>query len=197
MDRKSFLCCQSFLYPLHISAVPGAGAGAGAGAGVGDDSADLDLSLPLLNSDTCTTKCSSHEVLLADMGLSIEPCENAIAYNRNNNNNNNDNGKDIVNVNRTSITKSSSSGTRQSIGCGPAYFLSKKLMTTASTTINSAKHNANKADNNGGNGNDNGNGNDDGDKSSVIDPVTIKVIDPTFCKVELTLHTARLPEKGI
>jgi len=59
MDRKSFLSCQSFLYPLRTSLLP-------------NDSSDL----PIDDSKTGESTCFS-EVLLSDMRLSIEPCENS------------------------------------------------------------------------------------------------------------------------
>jgi len=54
MDRKSFLVCQPFLYPLSSSSLP-----------TDHDSSSYDSS----------TKCCQ-EVLLDGMNLSIEPCEN-------------------------------------------------------------------------------------------------------------------------
>ena len=170
MDRTSFLCCLSFLYPLSSSSIQ-----------------DSDLLSPLISG---TAKCR-HEVLLADMGLSIEPCENAIAYNDNNNDDNN------KGINRTIVTKrSSSSSSRKRQSIGPAYFLPKNTM-TARKILNSTNHNANEADddtNNKGDGDGDGTNDDvDGGDKSVVNPVT----DPTFCKIELTLHTAKLPEKGM
>jgi hypothetical protein len=162
MDRKSFLCCQSFLYPLSFSSVP-------------DDSG---RSAPN-DSNQSTAKCCQ-EVLLDGMNLSIEPCENASSY-KSTNINKGANKRDFV----TSKVKG------QSIG--PVYFLPLKAITTnASADVKMQCPNETKNRDNSSEDSSTYDNEDVGDKN--IDHV---LTDPTFCKVQLTLHTARLPLKGM
>jgi hypothetical protein len=124
----------------------------------------------------------SREILLGGMNLSIEPCENASFYkNTNSSNHEGANKRDFV----TSKVKGQSTG--------PAYFLPQKVMTT-NTSSNTKIHHLNETKNRD-NSSDYSSIYDDedvGDKN--VDPVRT---DPTFCKVQLTLHTARLPLKGM
>jgi hypothetical protein len=120
MDRKSFLCCQSFLYPLPSSGL-------------------------------VSDKCNRYEVLLTNMELSIEPCEN------------NYNNSTVVD----SVVKS----------LGPAYFLKPRIKMVSSTTTTNTTNDNKKNDDR-----------KDNKKSSF---------DPTMCKVELRLHTEKLPERGM
>jgi len=164
MDRTSFLCCQSFLYPLSSSSIP-------------DDSG---RSVPNDSNESTAKRC--HDVLLDGMNLSIEPCQNASFYkDTNSSNNKGANKRDFV----TSKVKGQSTG--------PAYFLPQKAMTmNASTNTKMQYPNETKNRDNSSDDSSTYDDEDIGDKN--VDPVRT---DPTFCKVKLTLHTVRLPLKGM
>lgn len=146
MDRKSFLCCQSFLYPISFSSIPG------------------DLLTP--NQSNSKTARYSHDVLIDGMNLSIEPCEN----NSDDKNSNNNSG-----ANKCDETKTSVKGQN----FGPAYFLTKN---TNKYGENDFQSEAEKRDISSKNYVD-----------KKVDPLDT---DPTFCKVQFTLYTAKLPLKG-
>lgn len=109
-------------------------------------------------------KICSHEVLLTNTELSIEPSENSTAS-----------------IDRT-YAKSDSVET-----LGPAYFMPPRIV---SPTIDTTKNNENAADDakksKGGCGDD---GNGDSEKE--------RNFDPTMCKVELTVHAAKLTDRNM
>jgi len=167
MDRNSFLRCQSFLYPLSLSSVRD----------------NIGLSSPN-DSNTNTAKCC-YEVLLDDMNLSIEPCENT-SFRKNINSN-----KD---ANQSNAVESNVKGR----GIGPAYFLPQKVMTTNPSTDGKIRHpnEANKRDISSEDSSTYTN--NYGDNKFVGEQnVDHIVTDPTFCKVQLILQNAKLPLKGM
>ena len=99
MDRKSFLHCQPFLFPLCLSSVP-------------DDSSTTSP-----NDPNSGPKKSDRVILLDGMSLSIEPCENTSYYESLGSNNS---------VEKVNVTTKKEN--KHSIGTGPAYFLTKNTM---------------------------------------------------------------------
>lgn len=154
MDRQSFLRCQSFLYPLFSSSVP------------------TDSRQTLEYDSNASPKKSSCEVLLDNMNLSIEPCENSGSRKKIDGNQKCDASKNTVNG--------------QSIA--PAYFLPHKA--TRKTANAGGKILGPSETTNRDIICEDGEG--VGDRN--VDPV---LTDPTFCKVQLTLHSAKLPHRGM
>ena len=127
-----------------------------------------------------------NEVLLDGMNLSIEPCENTNFLNEMNNSNN---GAERLDVTMDKLEE-------QLIQ--PAYFLSQKpTASNASTDRNmQLRDEAKNRDNNNEDTSAYLNEKDDNDFVKKKDGGSI-LADPTFCKVQLVLHTSRLPVKGM
>lgn len=140
---------------------------------------------PLLGSINSIRK-RSHEVLFTNVSLSIEPCENSMPGNRNKYNNS-------KNVGGKMATKGGSTG--------PAYFAPPKTTPPTSTRIDgTTKDEPNEAgvdDDYDGVHSDAG-GEDVVDKRGDSDGAfSCSITDPSLCRVELTLHTDKLPEIGM
>mmetsp|Transcript_24898 Transcript_24898/g.68641 ORF Transcript_24898/g.68641 Transcript_24898/m.68641 type:complete len:511 (+) Transcript_24898:141-1673(+) len=172
MDRNTFLRCQPYLYPLPSSSAPDA------------ETLGPSVSSLLDSSGTNRTKCS-REILLAGVSLSIEPCDNSTSSGNSNSNSNSNNDKTIDDRGNTATNGENA---------GAAYF--------APTTPASTRTSATSRD-------DSGKAQTDGsepshasgdtvDRSDNSDrPVAAASFDPALCKIELSLHTAKLPEKGM
>jgi len=161
---------------------------------VQDDARASNLSLSPLPGSSSSIKKRSHEVLLTNVSLSIEPCENLMPGNRNRHNNSN--SKDV-----------GGNITRKEGSSGPAYFSPPKSSTPARTrTDGRTKDEPNEAgvedDYDGVHNNSDTGGNSEHDH--VVDKrgdshgaLSCSNTDPSLCRVELTLHTAKLPEIGM